>query len=89
MFKKIWSWLKERGYSLRAYKPALYLFCSLLVVVFCTLIGLSPLVAVIIVMVLGVLKQLLWDVFWCAQAFDWKDLLFMLGGCSVGFLFTS
>ena len=87
-WKKIWLWLKERGFSLRRYKYSLYLFLSMMAVVGCTLLGLTPLLAVIIVISFGVLKQLIWDVIWHKQAFDWKDLLFMLIGCAFGFLFT-
>lgn len=89
IWKKIWAWIKERGFRLRTYKPALYLFCSMLAVVFGVVLGVSPLMAVVAVMTLGVLKQLVWDVFLKGQGFDWHDLLYMLIGCGFGFLFTA
>lgn len=83
------GFLINQGFNLNEYKPALYLFCSMSAVVFGVVLGICPMLAVIIVMALGVLKQLLWDKLWHKQEFDWKDLLYMLIGCGFGFLFTA
>lgn len=80
---------EDQGFNLNEYKPALYLFCSMLAVIFSVILGISPLMAVIGVMALGILKQVIWDVVLKRQKFDVVDLVYMFIGCGFGFLFTS
>jgi len=89
MWKKIVAWLKERGATLRKYKFTLYLAFSLAAMIgLVNIFWISPLMASIIIMGFGVLKQLLWDVVLHHQKFDWIDLVWMLAGCVAGFLMT-
>lgn len=86
---KIADWFKKRGATLRKYKFSLYLFLSMLAMVFIVnVFNIVPLIAVVIIMGLGVLKQLIWDVIIYKQKFDWVDLAFMAIGCGFGLLFT-
>lgn len=82
------GWPEDQSFSLQKYKYSLYLFGSMLAVVFGVVLGTSPIVAAVGIMVLGILKQLVWDVFCKRQKFDLTDILFMLIGCAFGFIFT-
>ncbi len=86
---KIADWFKKQGATLKKYKFSLYLFLSMLAMVFIVnVFNIAPLSAVVIIMGLGVFKQLIWGVIIHKQKFDWVDLVFMLIGCGFGFLFT-
>ena len=87
---KIADWFKKQGATLKKYKHSIYLFFSMLAMVFIVnVFNIAPLIAVAIIMGLGVLKQLIWDVIMYKQKFDWIDLAFMAIGCGVGFIYTA
>lgn len=100
MLAKIWFWTQEavkavisflerRGVDRRWFKSLLYFFVPLAAMVLLSAWNLgSPLKRAAAIMALAVLKQVVWDVLWHHNEFDWIDLAPTVVALLIGLMMT-